>query len=473
MKTRPNLPKPPTARTGFFGGAFILAAAVLAPSAQTAADQLSEERQHAARTAASLETEVDRYMQPYLDTGNFSGSVLIGHSGKILLSKAYGSASSEHGVQNTPKTVFHLASVSRIFTSAAILLLEQQGKLSVGDRLSKHLPEWPRGGEITIHHLLTLSAGFPNINMMPDYGTWQMFPQTPETLVEKFRDLPLEFEPGEQSVHSNSNYNVLALLIEKLSGQTYGEFLESEILAPLAMTQTAHHGDPTRVVPHRATGYTPAGLAQLIRAPTIDWSMKTGNGSMYSTAEDLYKFDRALVNRSLLGEEAVTKTFTEHFPHIGYGWFIRERFGTREIHINGRSPGFGTYWGRSVGNDVTVILLGNIYNSVTTPMGRDLIAMVLGEEFESAPIRSEPPDPALLAEIVGSYQFGPEFYAPNATVTFHVQDGHLFSGPGWIMPTEGLKFVHRIYFSDLEFLRDDSGKVAALQFDQFVGKRID
>ncbi len=95
----------------------------------------------AAPTAASLEVEVDRYMQPYLDTGNFSGSVLIGRSGKILLSKAYGSSSSEHGVQNTPKTVFHLASVSRIFTSAAILLLEQQGKLSVDDRLSKHLPE--------------------------------------------------------------------------------------------------------------------------------------------------------------------------------------------------------------------------------------------------------------------------------------------------------------------------------------------
>ena len=111
------------------------------------------------------------------------------------------------------------------------------------DRLSKHFAGWPRGDEITIHHLLTSSAGFPNINSMPDYGTWQMFSQTPEILVEKFRDLPLEFEPGEQSVHSNSNYNVLALLIEKLSGRTYGEFLEDEIFTPLAMTHTALFGD--------------------------------------------------------------------------------------------------------------------------------------------------------------------------------------------------------------------------------------
>jgi CubicO group peptidase (beta-lactamase class C family) len=423
--------------------------------------------------ALSLEAEVDRYLQPYLDTGNFSGSVLIGRGGKILLSKAYGSASLEHEVRNTSESVFHLASMSRIFTSASILLLEQQGKLTVDDPLSKYLPAWPRGNEITIHHLLTLSAGFPNINSMPDYDIWQMFPQTPETLVEKFRDLPLEFEPGEESVHSNSNYNVLALLIEKLSGRTYGEFLEAEIFAPLEMTQTAHHGDAARIVHHRATGYTPSGLAQLILAPTIDWSVKTGNGSIYSTAEDLYKLDRALVRRSLLKEEAVTKTFTEYFPHVGYGWFIRERFGTTEIHINGRSPGFGTYWGRSVGNDVTVILLGNIYNSVTTPIGRDLIAMVLGEEFEPPPLSAEPPDPALLAEIVGSYQFGPEFYAPNAIVTFHVQDGHLFNGSGWIMPTEGLRFVHRIYWSDLEFLRDDGGKIAELQYDRFVGKKID
>ena len=112
--------------------------------------------------------------------------------------------------------------------------------------------------------MLTSSAGFPNINSMPDYGTWQMFSQTPEILVEKFRDLPLEFELGEQSVHSNSNYNVLALLIEKLSGRTYGEFLEDEIFTPLAMTHTAHHGDPTRIVAHRATGYTPAGVGKRI-----------------------------------------------------------------------------------------------------------------------------------------------------------------------------------------------------------------
>ena len=210
---------------------------------------------------------------------------------------------------------------------------------------------------------------------MPGYFLWSRSPQTPRSLIEKFWQLPLEFPPGTRTEHSNSNYNALAELIEMISEQTYGEFLEAELLAPLGMTQTAHDADSSVQVPHQASGYTPVGLADLVDAPTLEWSVKTGNGSIYSTTEDLYKLDRMLANTTLLNEASVNKLFTEHFPSNGYGWFIGERFGTTEIHINGRSPGFGAYWGRSVGEDITVILLGNIYNSVTTPVGRDLIAM--------------------------------------------------------------------------------------------------
>ena len=424
-------------------------------------------------SAQVLEARVDRYLEPYLQTGNFSGSVLIARKGKILLAKGYGLASRDDKVANTPETVFHLASVSRIFTSAAILLLEQQGRLSVEDRLSKYLPEWPRGDEITIHDLLTLSAGLPNINTLPGYHRWQQAPQTPETLAETFRDLPLDFDPGTRSVHSNSNYVVLALLIEAVSGRSYGAFLEQEIFAPLGMNQTAHHGEAGRIIPQSATGYAPAGLADVTTAPAIDWSVKTGHGSIYATVEDLYRFDRALVNQTLLGQEAVNKLFTEHFPRNGYGWFIGERGGAQRVYINGRSPGFGSYWARSVGEDVTVIVLGNLYNSVPNSIGSDLLAMVLGEPYEAPSIRFDPPEPALLAEVAGSYQFGPDFYRPNGTVTFHVQKGHLFNGIDWVMPTRkgALHFIHRRYWSDLEFRRDESGQVVELLYDSYVGKK--
>ena len=371
---------------------------------------------------------VDSYLQPYLDTGNFSGSILVAREGEIIFSKGYGFANVEERTPNEPSTSFYLASTSRIFTSAAIMLLEQQGKISVDDALSKHLPEWPRGDEIKIHHLLTLSAGFPNINQLGGYHWWSRTSQTPASLCEKFRDLPLEFEPGTRSVHSNSNYNVLALLIEKLSGRTYGEFLEEEFFAPLGMTHTAHDADSTRVVEHRALGYRPVGLAELSPHVLLNWNVKTGNGSIYSSVEDLLKFDRMLVAKSILNEASVEKLFTEHYPSKGYGWFVGARFGAPLVSIGGRSPGFGSSWERSVDADITVIVLGNIYNGLPTTISSELLGMAQGERPAPSPLRSDPPDPDLLADVVGSYQFGPDFYLANAKVVCHESDGHLFDG---------------------------------------------
>lgn len=423
--------------------------------------------------AQSLEAEVDQYIAPYVQTGNFSGAVLIGQGGDVLVAKGYGFASREDEIRNTPTTVFHLASVSRVFTSAAILLLEQQGKLSTTDLLSAYLPEWPRGDEITLHDLLTLSAGLPNINALRGYWRWQQSPQTPTKLVTKFRDLPLEFEPGTRSVHSNSNYVVLALVIEKVSGQTFGGFLEQELFRPLGMNQTAHHADAKRIIPYNAIGYTPTGLADMSVAPAIDWSVKAGHGSIYSTVEDLYRFDQALAQQTLLDEEAIRKMFTAYFPRNGYGWFLGERAGSSVVYINGRSPGFGAYWARSGENDVTVLVLGNLYNSVPSTIGSDLLSMVLGEPYAPTPIQPDPPDPTVLERIVGSYQFGPDFYRPNGAVRFRIQNGHLFNGNDWVMPTahDEMTFIHRKYWSTLTFRRDGSGKVVALQYDSFMGDK--
>ena len=134
---------------------------------------------------------------------------------------------------------------------------------------------------------------------MRGYGMWQRARQTPATLVEKFRHLPLEFEPGTRSVHSNSNYNVLALLIEEISGLSYGEFLEKEIFAPLGMSRSGHDGDSGKSEPHWAMGYAPVGLTDMAPVADIDWSVKSGNGSLYATTEDLYRLDQAIASESL------------------------------------------------------------------------------------------------------------------------------------------------------------------------------
>jgi len=424
-------------------------------------------------SAQTLESEIGKYLQPYLETGNFSGSILIGREGEVIFSKGYGMANVKRGDANNPNTVFHLASVSRVITSVAILVMEQQGMLSVEDPLSKYFPNWPRGDDITVHDLLTLSAGFPNINTLPGYNLWQYSRQTPESLVEKFRDLPLEFEPGTRSVHSNSNYNVLALLIERLSGLSFGDFLEQEIFSPLGMTASAHHGDASEVIPHAAVGYKPVGRADIDRVKNIDWSVKTGNGSLHSTTNDLYLLDRAIAEARILGPDAIKKTFMEYFPSKGYGWFLESVGGDQLLYISGGSPGYGAYWGRAVNNDITVIVLGNIYNLVPGTIGSDLMAMMLGSEYLAPQISAVKPNPSVLEQAEGSYQFGAEFYNPNGIVNINAKQGHLFSGQHWLMPstTSETVFIHRKYWSTLEFLRDKNGKIVELKFDNYVGKR--
>ena len=422
-----------------------------------------------------LESQVDAYLDPYLATGNFSGSVLIAKQDKILLCKGYGFADREQRIENGPQTVFHLCSVSRIFTSAAILLLQQQGKLSVDDKLSKYMHDWPRGDEITIHHLLTLSAGFPNINTLPGYWVWSGSPQTPQTLCEKFRELPLEFDPGTKSVHSNSNYNVLALLIEKISNKSYGQFLHDEFFVPLEMSQTAHDDHSDKAVPHEAIGYRPVGKTGMSVMPTPDWTVKTGNGSLYSTVEDLYKFDRMLVHNRLLDQDSTKLLFTEHFPHNGYGWFVSKDSDNRitTVNISGRSPGFGAYWIRDIEADITIILLGNLYSSAPISLGGDLMRIANGEQVATPELSPDPPSSELLEELMGSYRFGPDFYRPDGVVRVHVKDGHLYDGRNaWLIPAGDAKFIHRTYWSDLKFVRDQSGKVIELKYDQFTGKKI-
>ena len=428
--------------------------------------------------AQPLESRVDDYLEPYLATANFQGSVLIAERGEILYAKGFGFADREHERPNTPDTGFHLASVSRVVTAIAVMLLVQDGKLSVDDSLADFFPDWPRGDEITIHHLLTLSAGFPNINEMAGYVFWLRFEQDPASLVEKFRDDPLEFEPGTRTVHSNSNYVVLALLIETISGMPFGEFLEQRIFAPLGMHGTSHDGDSERTEPHWAVGYAPVGRGDLELVDDIHWSAKSGHGSLISTTVDLYRLDRALVRRELLEEAAIQTMFTEYFPSTGYGWGVRRRFDDDQVLMSGSSPGFGAFWGRAVGRDVTVVVLGNIYSTVPGTLGRDLLDLALGQPVAVPIMHGQRPDPDLLEELVGTYQFGPDFYRRNGLVSISVVDGHLFSGGllsgrWWLMATsrDEMTFQHRRYWSILTFRRDENGDVTALQFDDFVGKR--
>ena len=224
--------------------------------------------------AKSLERTLDEFIGTYSASNNFYGTVYLAKEGKVLYEKSFGKASIETNTNNENKTVYHLASVSKPITAAAILLLEQHGKLSTTDLLSKYISDFKDGNKITVHHLLTHTSGILNINNLHDYDQWSLVPQSLDSIIKIFKYSPLQFEPGAKYAYSNSNYNVLAYIIEKISGQPYGEFLKQNIFDVLDMQNTRHHGNAQSVILDAATGYAPLGSSELERAPFLNWIIK-------------------------------------------------------------------------------------------------------------------------------------------------------------------------------------------------------
>jgi len=417
----------------------------------------------------SLEARIAAYVESYVRTNNFSGVILITRGEQALFRKGYGDAVREFDVPVTPETKFQVASVSKSFTAAAILLLEQQGKLRTSDPLDRYLPGYPNGGRLTLHHLLAHTSGIPNVNSLPDYDDKSRFPQRLTEIISWFKDRPLEFEPGARYSYSNSNYNLLADVIEKVSGKSYGEFMEEAVFRPLGMTDTAHHGDAKAVIPRLAAGYAPAGGDAVERAPFLDWSIKTGNGSLYATADDLARWDRALYGDALLKEASRRKIFAEHTEGVGYGWFVRKGKHP-SLGSSGRAPGFSASIERFTNDKVCVIVLSNLYSSLAQSMAGDIAAIVFGEDRQ--PLIPATPVALAEAELVrylGRYQFGQDF-AFNPGMGAEVKRdgpwlvlvGGAGGGTSYLIPLGEGRFVDRAYGGIVTFVKNADGKVAAL-----------
>lgn len=409
-----------------------------------------------------IQARVDAYLAPFVHDRNFSGTVLIARKGAVPVSKGYGMANYELGVPNTAATRFHIASVSKPFTAAAILILQQEGRLKTTDPVSRFVDGFPGGDGITLEHLLTHTSGIPNVNDFPDYDQESRRPHTPADLITLFKDRPRDFPPGDRYAYSNSNYNVLAYVIEKVSGQEYGTFLRESIFRPLGMDSTGHDGRAGALVPDRAAGYAPSGARELENAPYLDWSVKTGNGSLYSTVADLYRFDRSLYGDALLSKESRATMFAGG-PGNRYGWFVRKRGERNVAAANGRSPGFTASFERFVDDDVCVIVLANTYATVSQdPIAGDLAAIAFDEERKPPAVTARAVDPAVLDGYAGSYTFGPDFFRPNATVAIRREGDHLVMdwGRGYLsllVPVAEDEFLDRTFWARVILRRDAHG----------------
>jgi len=247
----------------------------------------------AALWAGELADRLDERVNEAVKAGRFSGAVLVARDGKVLLSKGYGLANAELGAANTPQTKFRIGSMTKQFTAMAFMLLEEKGKLKTSDPVCRFVTECPEAWRnITIHHLLTHTSGIPSFTSFPDY-TLTMSQRSPVSrTVERFKNKPLVFEPGSKWEYSNSGYVLLGYILEKVAEQDYGAFLQRNIFEPLGMSSTGYD-DPTPILKNRASGYA-RRAGQRVNASYIGMTIPHAAGALYSTVEDLYRWDQAL-----------------------------------------------------------------------------------------------------------------------------------------------------------------------------------
>jgi CubicO group peptidase (beta-lactamase class C family) len=262
---------------------------------------------------------MDQLVQSYVTNGDFMGSVLVARDEKILLSNGYGLANAEWNISNTPEARFRIASITKQFTAAAILLLEERGKLKVEDSVKKYLPDAPASWEkITIFHLLTHTAGFPELVPSADSPPNETAPL--ERAVARIQARPLSSAPGDVFRYSNQSYYVLGHLVEKISGERFEIFLQENILAPAGMKDSGF--DSASVLTRRANMYD-ASRSGLVNSYPLDRIVPNTASGMYSTTEDLLRWQLALFGGTIVSSESLQKMTRPFKGDYGFGLYVR------------------------------------------------------------------------------------------------------------------------------------------------------
>jgi CubicO group peptidase (beta-lactamase class C family) len=417
-----------------------------------------------AQEAAPITSKLDEYLSAAAKQG-FSGSALVARDGKVIFSKGYGMADAEWDIPNTPQTKFRLGSITKQFTAASILLLQERGKISVQDQICKFFDNCPEPWkEVTIHHLLTHTAGIPNFTSFPDYQKTMMIPVTMESLVARFKDKPLDFKPGEKMSYSNSGYVALGHIIEKVTGETYESFLQKNIFEPLKMSNSGYdrHG---AILKNRATGYSLKN-GKRVNSEYLDMTIPHAAGALYSTVEDLFAWNEALFSDKLLSAKSREVMMTVDKNNYAYGLAVSQQHNRKMVSHGGGINGFNTSLARFPEDKVTVVVLRNTDYGAPNPgkISQDLAAIVLGVP----PRVAVKIDPKILDAYVGQYELRPNFVL---TMT-REGDSLMTQATGQpkfeLFPESETKFFLKDVDAQVTFVKDDKGAITNLILHQGV-----
>lgn len=364
-------------------------------------------------SAQTKEQKLNELLMGYCATNAFNGTVLIFQNGKIVLNQGYGFANIATKTKNYAPTVFQIGSITKQFTAAVILKLEEEGKLKVTDKLSKYFPNYPKGDSITIHHLLSHTSGIYN------YTSDQAFmqagvhkPISEAQMLALFENKPLAFPIGSRMEYSNSNFMLLGYIIAKVTNQSYEKTVKDYIFKPLQMNNSGFDYANLKLkdARYKSTPYYSIKDGEGFAAKLVDSTVSYAAGSIYSTTEDMLKWHIGLSKNKVLNPKSLKKVFSPYKNNFGYGWVIDSIYGQKSVYHNGSILGFTSNIYRVEKDNICIILLANIGTQKIDKITKDLLAILYDKPYK---VPEKKVDIGLersnIKKYLGTYEFNPQF----------------------------------------------------------------
>jgi CubicO group peptidase (beta-lactamase class C family) len=409
----------------------------------------------------TMTAEFDKILSAKFKTGETGCAALVAIKGQIVYKKAFGMANLELNVPMQPDMVFRVGSITKQFTAIAILQLMEQGKLALQDDITKFIPDYPtQAYKITIEHLLTHTSGIKSYTGVPEFQKYIKEDLKPAESIDKFKNLPMEFAPGTKWNYNNSGFFLLGYIIEKASGKTYQEYIDENLFKPAGMNNSLY-GSDKKILMNRAYGYESDGDTT-VNADYLSMLLPYSAGSIMSTVEDLYKWNRALLSYKLVKKETLEKAFNEYKlsdgkgTHYGYGWFLLQLQGSPTIEHGGAINGFLANAIYLPQEDVFVAVFSNNGGKSPEFVSMKMAAIAIGKplSFTEIPLTGD-----ALGEYTGVYE------DENGTQRMITREGDkLYSqrsgGSKYqIKSYEKDKFFFDDSFTTLTFNRNEAGNI--------------
>lgn len=373
------------------------------PATAAAAPTLTVDRE---RLPTQLDAILDTYGARWGPAFGYHGFVLVAQGDDVLYQRGMNQVDGSAGPVPDIDTTFRVGSVTKQFTATAILVLREQGKLDVTDTVRSHLPDFPApAGDVTIHQLLTHTAGVWSYTSDPEMMATREQPRTVDQMLALFRDEPLDFEPGSKFHYSNSGYILLGAIVEAASGMSYGQFLQQALFDPAGMTRTSY-GDQLGL-DNRAEGYEVTPDEQLTKAHAIDMSVPYAAGGIRSTPRDLWSWHRALAGDAILSEDSKALLYTPEKSDYAYGWVV-DAGDRRVVRHAGGIDGFATDYRRMPDEDIVVVAWSTA-GLQAAAVGEAALRLAMGDEVPLPDEREVAPfDPTIGPRATGHYDLDEE-----------------------------------------------------------------